>query len=120
MSQNSSEFEKKIGSLLADPDALAGIINMVRKLGPLTTSEEKSTYSKPIETQATESSKTIAQSGLSENIFDSHQFAKNDIASGKSIGLLLALKPFLSENKCEKIDVITKLLKIATLTDLLK
>ncbi len=120
MSQNSSEFEKRIGSLLADPEALAGIINMVKKLGPLTSSEEKTTFTNPIETQATESNQPIAQNVFSENIFDSHQFANNDIVSGRSIGLLLALKPFLSKNKCEKIDVITKILKIATLTDLLK
>ena len=120
MSRNSSEFEKKIGSLLDDPEALAGIISMVKKLGPLTLSEEKSTDSEPIQTQATELNEPTAQSVLSENILSSHSKTHNEAISTKSIGLLLALKPFLSENKCEKIDVITKLLKIATLTDLFK
>ena len=45
---------------------------------------------------------------------------KEGIISSKSIGLLLALRPFLSAEKRDKIDVITKLLRIATLTELLK
>ncbi len=120
MSLNSSELEKKIGGLLADPEALAGIINMVKKLGPLTSPGDKGGFAEPIETQAAETISPAVQSVLSENVFGSHQTSSNDIISARSIGLLLALKPFLSENKCEKIDVITKLLKIATLTELLK
>ncbi len=114
-----SDLENKINGLLSDPEALSSIINVVKGLGGLSVSPQ-SGASAPIKptlfSEHTETQESDVMNALSANIHNE----KDGIISSKSVGLLLALRPFLSEGKREKIDVITKLLKIAALTDLLK
>ncbi len=113
-----SDFESKINGILSDPEALSGIINAVKGLGLAQSAQNASQIlpkPNPIES-ISEASTTDALSVIGKAFGDE----KEGIISSKSIGLLLALRPFLSAEKRDKIDVITKLLRIATLTELLK
>ena len=114
-----SDLESKINGLLSDPEALSSIINVVKGLGGASIPSQNgiAAAAKPQAfTDQTEKLETGSVPALSNNVYND----KDGIISSKSIGLLLALRPFLSEGKREKIDVITKLLKIASLTELLK
>ena len=119
MNLNSSDLENKISSLLANPEAMASVINMVKAFAPQ--SDVGNVNREEIIKEQTNSSpiKTLQKDLLTESTVK-QTISSQDTVGAKSIGLLLALKPFLSDNKSEKIDVITKLLKIATLTELFK
>lgn len=111
-----SDLESKISGLLSDPEALSSIINVVKGLSGASLAPANSAASTTKPQVLTENTEISTVPTLNNNVYNE----KDEIFSAKSIGLLLALRPFLSEGKREKIDVITKLLKIASLTELLK
>ena len=113
-----SDFESKINGILSDPEALSGIINAVKGLGLVQPSQNTSQVFPKTDPHGLipERNATDTLSAMGKAFNED----KESIVSSKSIGLLLALRPFLSAEKRDKIDVITKLLRIATLTELLK
>lgn len=109
-----SDIENKLNDILSNPEALSSIINTVKGLSGISNSQ---TNSIPI--VSSEKASVPANDSFVPAL-SSAKDKKEGLISDKSIGLLLAIKPFLSENKREKIDVITSLLKVAALADLLK
>ena len=110
-----SDLENKLNDILSNPEALSSIINTVKGLSGISNSNKTDN----IPSVSNENSFTYPNDSLVP-VSNSVKNNKEGIISDKSIGLLLALKPFLSESKREKIDVITSLLKVAALADLLK
>lgn len=101
-----NDFSEKLGAILSDPAALAKIAGLAGSLGLGASphaKEEKPPEPKP-EIKPAQSEK------LSET-------AKN-IACGRA--LLQALKPYLSAERCARIDKILGMMKIAEIMGYLK
>lgn len=107
----SNSFDQKISALLSNPEALAGIMNLAKSLGldqnkRNQESESLPVISKPAEVEMIKEASAEPFKGTSNNI--------------KGIELLLAIKPFLDHERADRLDKITQVLKIVSLTDLFK
>ena len=117
MSENSSDLEKKLMTILSNPEALSGIIAIAKGLGA---AKSENTDPAPLETTAVQKNENAPEAVAAFNQNPLHIQTNGHGISDKSVGLLLSLKPFLSNSKAEKLDVITQLLKIAAITDIIK
>lgn len=114
MSENSNNFEEKISAILSNPEAMASIINIAKGLGlqnNTATDKENDTAQKSIiDTEAKEIS-AVPVVSKPNSIEDK---------TAKSIALLCAIKPFLDNERAERIDKITQIMKILNITGLIK
>ena len=111
MSDKDKSIEERLGAILSDPNAMNTIMGIVKGLnGP---------QSRPgnNENPSTENSITaFDQEALPVMIPHKAGFNNNN----KSLALLLALKPFLSQERAHKLDTLTGLLQVLSLTDFFK
>ena len=124
MSDNGNDIERKLMGVLSDPSAMASIMSLVKSLGGNQGQSEPNT---PVKEDAEPSVPTIAnvapvESKTAElqavNTFG--QFHHNDEFNNKSLGLLLAIKPFLIHERAEKLETVTQILKVLSLTEIFK
>ncbi|MBQ7821379.1 MAG: hypothetical protein IJ391_03760 [Clostridia bacterium] len=128
MSESDNNLERKLMSMLSDPTAMAGIMNLVKSLGVKGSDPPKETFSS---TNVT--SNEAVPAGAFEQIAQSENKSlevpalpafgninHHDEFSSKSLGLLLAIKPFLSRDRAQKLETVTQILKVISLTDLFK
>ncbi|MBQ9745869.1 MAG: hypothetical protein IJW21_03525 [Clostridia bacterium] len=115
-----NDFSEKLGTLLSDPAALAKIASLAGSLGlggaPAPAQEKKA------ERECSECpAKEIMPCGGAPCPFpkkDGLSDAAKSIAQSRA--LLTALKPYLSSERCERIDKILGMMKIAEIMGYLK
>ncbi len=109
----SEGIESKLGAILSDPSAMAGIMNIVKGLsGDTKPHEGGDTYESKADADKSRDSIPAAVS------YPNIRPKPKD--SARNIGLLCALRPFLCEERAKKLDVIIEIMKIVDLTELFK
>lgn len=95
------DLENKIGEILGNPEAMAGILSLAKNLG-LTPSEP----SEPTEAQEPQTTSSPASVQQPEALAGSMAQLLSMAGSmgGKELALLQALRPLLRENRREKLD----------------
>ena len=118
MNEGSNDLDKKLSGILSDPKAMASIMNIVKNLStnnPQSNNMNNLHESNAIDVFAPSFDESIAPVGnLSKSYGDKNEF------DNRSIGLLLAIKPFLSHDRAQKLDMITQILKVVSLTEIFK
>lgn len=101
MAETSGELEQKLMGILSDPNAIAGIMNVIKGLGvgsaTQTASAESTADLPPVAQSALEIIPTVAQTS---------QIDRTSPRGGRladDLGLLYAIKPFLSEERAQKV-----------------
>ncbi len=118
MNEGSNDLEKKLGSILSDPGAMESIMNLVKNLGS-NSSQNNNTHTMPesnvIDVFGSNFNESIAPVGN-----PSKSYGNKDYFDNRSVGLLLAIKPFLSHDRAQKLDMITQILKVVSLAEIFK
>jgi len=116
-----SEFEDKLGAILSDPNAMSQIMTLAQSLGGSTPPSEDAVSAPPAPAPPASSAPDL--SGLLGNLDPQTLQAGMQLLSEFSSGedqraaLLLALKPFLKEERRAKID---RAVQIAQLSRVLR
>lgn len=122
MNENGNDLEQGLNRILSDPAALASIMSIVSGLSKGNADSQDSGASNAV-VDVTESS--LSPQADMANVTDAQRGTpmppapKND-RFANSLGLLCAIKPFLDTDRAKKLDKITQILKVVSLTDLLK
>lgn len=122
MNENGTDLEQGLNRILSDPAALASIMNIVSGLSKNTgNTQTNHSGNAGSETEVTPdalqaSTRTPADAPVN---VPAPQTVKND-RFNNSLGLLCAIKPFLDTERAQKLDKITQILKVVSITDLLK
>ena len=113
------DFSAVLGNILANPDMLSTIKDLAQKLkgepAAESTSEVKESEEAAITTEQNEPKTTDALATLAPLL--SGDISKLTRGDDKRACLLRALKPYLSEGRCEAIEYI---IKFSALSELLK
>lgn len=98
------DLENKIGKILGNPEAMAGILSLAKNLG--LTPSEPSEPSEPQAPQEPQASAPTPPSQQPEALAGSMAQLLSLAGSmgGKELALLQALRPLLRENRREKLD----------------
>lgn len=109
MAENDRSLEERLGAMLSDPNAMNSIMSIVKGLGGTQNNKADQLVQKS-EPQLP-SNEDIPAMALPKASFESEN---------KSLALLLALKPFLSHERARKLDTLTGLLRVLSITDFLR
>jgi hypothetical protein len=116
-----NDLSEKLGALLSNPEALAKIAGIAGSLGLTGASEPPPAQEKPTHDCDACPAKEIFPCGGAPCPFpkkDGIGSAAKSIAESRA--LLVALKPYLSHERCERIDKILGMMKIAEIMGYLK
>ena len=118
MSESPNDLEKKLAGILSDPGAMSSIMSIVKGLGA-NNLQNNNTKIEPENTEVEAFAPTFNDNISPVSAFSKPHGHKNGFEN-RSIGLLLAIKPFLSHEKAQKLDMITQILKVVSLTEIFK
>ena len=116
-----NDLSEKLGALLSNPEALAKIAGIAGSLGLTGASAPPPAQEKPAHDCDACPAKEILPCGGAPCPFpkkDGIGSAAKSIAESRA--LLVALKPYLSHERCERIDKILGMMKIAEIMGYLK
>ena len=114
--QGEGDFSAVLGSILANPDMMSTIRSMAEKLkGEPSPAEVEVSEQAPVEESVSDTKPPDAISALAPLL--SADLSKLSKGDDKRACLLRALKPYLSENRCEAIEYI---IKFSTISDVIK
>ena len=112
--QSEGDFSAVLGNILGDPDMMSTIKSLAEKLkndqSPAESVQAKEANSEPASANPTEAISALAP-------LLSADFSKLSRGDDKRACLLRALKPYLSENRCQAIEYI---IKFSALSGILK
>jgi hypothetical protein len=113
-----NDFSEKISALLSDPDALSKIMSVAGSLGLASPPPQKSEHIAPHDEYKADAVlknlSSASPAGKSASLSDTAK------SISQSRALLQALKPYLSEERCARIDKILNMMKIAEIMGYLK
>lgn len=118
-----SEFDDKLGAILGNPDAMSQIMALAQSLGGSTSSSEQPAPAPPppaVSTPVTSAPDLSSLLGsLDPQTIQTGMQLLSEFSHGEDqrTALLLALKPFLKEDRCAKID---RAVQIAQLSRVLR
>jgi len=117
-----NDFSEKLGSLLSDPSALAKIASLAGSLGLSGASAhtEEKTQEPKHECEICPAKEILPCGGAPCPFPQKEGFSDTAKNIAQSRALLLALKPYLSQERCERIDKILGMMKIAEIMGYLK
>ncbi len=118
------DIAQKVNDFLSSPDAFAKIqetLNALNLGGKVEESPTNNNSGGEQKNDGFDISSLLSQVNLEDlgglkNLISSFSGEEND----KKVALLLALKPYLSDKRIDKVDMAIKLLKFSKLTPLLK
>ena len=117
-----NDFSEKLGALLSDPAALAKIAGLAGSLGLSGASAPTPprTEEKPRECDACPAKEVLPCGGAPGPVPKKERVSDAAKSIAQSRALLTALKPYLSGERCERIDKILGMMKIAEIMGYLK
>ena len=118
-----NDFSAKLGSLLSDPAALAQIASLAGSLGlsgAQSTSPAPQANEPPHECDACPAKEVLPCGGAPCPFPKKEGLSEAARSIAQSRALLTALKPYLSHERCERIDKILSMMKIAEIMGYLK
>ena len=120
MNDSPNDIERKLAGILSDPDAMSSIINIVKGLGGGQSQKTDSNPIAPAVAPATIPASAQAGDNLENSVPAFSGYVQKNSFDNKSLALLLAIKPFLSCERAQKLDMITQILKVVSLTEIFK
>lgn len=111
MSESDKSLEQRLGAILSDPNAMSTILGIVKGLNGTQNIENTAEKTEIKNENPISSHEDLPAMALP------YQSTNN---KSKSLALLLALKPFLSSERAHRLDTLTGLLRVLSLTDFLK
>ena len=122
MSDSNNSLENKLMSILSDPGAMSAITSLVKGLNIGSGIAQKDKAEAPVVSEAVpagsfDKSDHEAPGPIAPALAHHHGGPE---FNNRSLALLLALKPFLSCERAQKLDVLTQILKVMALADIFK
>lgn len=119
-----NDFSEKLGSLLSDQAALAKIASLAGSLGlsgaPAQPQEAKNPHGNEKNCEACPAKELLPCGGAPCPVAAKESVSEAAQSIAQSRALLVALKPYLSRERCERIDKILGMMKIAEIMGYLK
>ncbi len=114
MSDNRSDLSSMLGKVISNPEAMQTIMKIAGELkdAKTETAEAEEDNPQPAADGSTE------QTAVANPHHHHHEGKKRDEEEENRIRLLVALKPYLNDDRREKADIMIRLLKLLRFTDL--
>lgn len=114
MSDNRSDLSSMLGKVISNPEAMQTIMKIAGELKDAKTEAAEAEEDNP-QPAADGSTEQTAVANLHHH---HHEGKKRDEEEENRIRLLVALKPYLNDDRREKADIMIRLLKLLRFTDL--